>query len=76
MASRITLIMPRRTRERLVDDTVQQVLDRPAEVADLLRTRSIRPAALQGVEGAAHTDQRIGLGRILFPEREATFDGG
>ena len=61
--------------QRLVDDAIEQVFDRPRELADELRADHAA-AALQRVEGAAHVDQRVLVLRILVPQREQPLELG
>ncbi len=61
----------RRSRQRVVDDAIQQVLDGPGELAEITSAHH-SPAALQRVERAAHGNQGLPVHGILVPGREAT----
>ena len=74
-ASRSTVKDLRRAGQRVVENAIQQVLDRPGELAELARADHAA-AALQGVERAAHGDERLALHRILIPRREVALDLG
>ena len=63
----------RRALQRVLDDPVEQVLDGPGEFADVGGTDHAA-GALQGVERAAHTGQRVRLEGVLFPGREQLAD--
>ena len=65
----------RRAGQRVVENTIQQVLDRPRELAELARADHAS-AALEGVERAAHGDERLALHGILIPCREVALDLG
>ena len=55
--------------ERLVDHSVQQILDRPSELANQLRTDH-SPAALERVERSTYVDERLLILGILIPQRK------
>ena len=59
-----------RARQCLVDDPIQEVLDRPAEFGDRPRANHA-PAALQCMKTAADHGEGIQIHRILIPLREA-----
>ena len=62
-----------RAAHRLVEQAIQQALDRPGELGHLARTDHAA-AALERMEGTAQVDERIGIERILVPERELLLD--
>ena len=63
-----------RALERAIDDAVQQVLDRPGEVADAAGADDAA-TAFQRMECAAYAGQRLAIRGILGPEREQAADG-
>ena len=65
----------RGARESLIDDAVEQVLDRPSEFGDQAGADHAA-AALQGVKAAPQGAQRFQIHRILIPQREAPLDRG
>jgi hypothetical protein len=63
----------RRRLERLVDDSIEQILDIPSELAEQLGADHAS-AALQRVEGAARRDQRLGIFAVSGPQRQVARD--
>ncbi|MCY1273694.1 hypothetical protein D9M68_335980 [compost metagenome] len=57
-----------------VQNTVQQVLDRPGQLADDQRTDHAA-TALEGVEGAAHFAQRVAVVAVGAPARQVFGQG-
>ena len=74
MASRKRRQHAARALEGAVDHAVQQVLDRPGEIADAARADDA-PGTLQRVEGTAHASQRFAVRRVLRPQRVQAADG-
>jgi hypothetical protein len=64
-----------RTRESVVENTVQQVLDGPRELTQLARTDHTA-AAFECVERATHGHERLAIHGILVPRREMALDLG
>ncbi len=63
----------RRAQQRVVENTVQKVFDRPGKLAEIARSNHA-PAALQRVEGAAHCDERLAIEGVLIPRGETALD--
>jgi hypothetical protein len=59
--------------QRVVEDTIEQILDRPGELPELARTNHAS-TALQGVERAAHRHQGFTVHRVLIPRREVALN--
>src|SRR4051812_27943544 len=58
-----------RARQRVLDDLVEQVLDRPGEFADVGRADHAT-RTLERMERAAYAGECFGLERVLLPGRE------
>jgi hypothetical protein len=62
-----------RARQSLVDDPIQQILDRPAKLCDRAGAHHAA-TAFQGVETAPHQGEGFQIHGILVPLREAVLD--
>src|SRR5579863_696258 len=56
--------------ERVVEQSIEEILDRPGELAEL-PCADHAAAALQRMERASDRDERIALQRVLVPRGEA-----
>ena len=63
----------RRSRQRAIEQTVHQILDRPRELGEALRADHAA-AALQRVERAPHGTQRVRIRRVAIPLRKILRD--
>ncbi len=55
-----------RARQRVVEQAIQEILDRPGKLGEFARAHHAA-AALQGMKRAAQRDERLAVERVLLP---------